>query len=305
MRVSFIHGGGPHMASYRYRAAMPAASLGASMNDPSADVLIFAKPHESELSVLHDAKMAGQVVIVDLCDDHLDRLPWYMEFLALADHIVCNTPVMAERIGAPCTVITDPYEFEEVPPHGCGSRVLWYGHKSNLPGLQAILPSLSAYKVTVISNAEGCRVWSHETMREAFAAHDLVILPPSAPYKSANRAVEAIRQGCFVVAAPHPALTDIPGIWLGDLQEGLAWASTQWSEANARTRLAQDWIREPYSPATQAAAWRSLLRSVPSPIIWAPERFVGRGGRPSIPMDAPMCPAISGNSPYPMPPQIG
>ena len=283
------------MASYRYRAAMPAAALGASLNDPTADVLIFAKPHEMERTLLHDAKLAGATVMVDVCDDHLDSLPWYREFLTLADHIVCNTPVMAERVGQPCTVIADPYEFEECAPHGCGTRVLWYGHKSNLPGLQAVLPSLGAYKVTVISNAEGFRAWSHETMREAFATHDLVILPASASYKSANRAVEAIRQGCFVVAAPHPALTDIPGIWIGDLQEGLAWASTHWNEANAQTKLAQEYVRERYSPATQAAAWRRLLRSVPSPTIWGRGRSGGPAGRPSIPMDAPMCLAISAN----------
>ena len=293
MTLSFIHGGGPHMASYRYRAAMPAEALGASLNDPTADILIFAKPHEQDVATAERAKAEGRTVIVDVCDDHLG-LSWYRDMLGLADQIVCNTDVMAARIGRPCTVIADPYEFEELPPHGSGNRVLWYGHKTNLPGLLAFLPSCT-YPLTVISNAEGYRVWSHETMREAFATHDLVILPHSAPYKSANRAIEAIRQGCFVVAAPHPALLEIPGIWIGDLQEGLTWATSQWSEANARTKQAQDWICTRYAPATQADAWRTLLSRVKSRTTWGPERFVGLVGAPWIATRRPMSPVTSGD----------
>jgi hypothetical protein len=64
----------------------------------------------------------------------------------------------------------------------------------------------------VVSNFEGAIPWSKETMLEEFARADIVVIPTTASYKSANRAIEAIRQGCFVVAEPHPALEGFPDL---------------------------------------------------------------------------------------------
>ncbi len=47
--ISFCHYGNPNMASYRYRAMIPARALGAAINDPSADVIIFAKPIDQDV----------------------------------------------------------------------------------------------------------------------------------------------------------------------------------------------------------------------------------------------------------------
>jgi hypothetical protein len=47
-----------------------------------------------------------------------------------------------------------------------------------------------------------------------------VVIPATAPYKSANRAIEAIRQGCFVVAEPHPALEGFP-IYIGNIKHAI------------------------------------------------------------------------------------
>src|SRR5207247_843080 len=120
-RVSFIHSGDATMASYRYRAAIPARELGASINDRTASTLIFAKPLAHQLIWMGIAKKRQQRVIVDICDDHLDWLH-YQEALRLADQIVCPTDTMARLIrarGYEATIIPDPYEFPRREPH-CG-----------------------------------------------------------------------------------------------------------------------------------------------------------------------------------------
>lgn len=275
MRVSFLHHGGPEMASYRYRAQMPAQALGASLNDPSADVVVLAKPAPEDVSMARTVLDDGRAVIVDLCDDHLDW-PCYRTLLDLATAVTCSTPELARRIAATCareaTVIGDPYEQPEVPPHGAGRRVLWFGHASNLASLRRVMGELQGVELLVVTNAPGYRAWSPGAMQEAWAWADLVILPATAPYKSANRAIESIRQGCFVVAEPHPAIMDIPGIWIGNIREGLEWAVSNWPEANQRTRRAQEYVQARYAPATQASAWKRLLQTVSAPLTLAAGR---------------------------------
>ena len=267
--VSFIHRFGPKAASYRYRAAIPASHLeGASINDPSADVLVYAKPDGIDLMEVKKALAAGKRVIVDFCDDHFDRMH-YRHMLRLADEVTCSTDEMAKRIkglGRDAVVIADPYEFDEVAPHCAGDNLLWFGHGLNMPSLDRIRPQLQGYPLRVVSNTPDTIAWSMETMVEEFAKADIVILPASEKYKSANRAIEAIRQGCFVVAEPHPALEgfDRPygdlGIWIGDIKEGIEWARQNQSEANQRTKLAQDYVSQTFAPRTLAFAWSRVIQ---------------------------------------------
>jgi hypothetical protein len=255
VRISFIHAGNAGMASYRYRAQIPARELGASINDFTADVLIFAKPQAVEVEIAKDAQARGAKVIADFCDDHFD-LPHYREMLKLADEVTCPTEVMATRIGA--KVVPDPYEFPEVLPHCAGGRLLWFGNATNIRSLQRVLPKLAGHSLRVVSNAPGCVPWSTETMFQEFLAADIVILPATKEYKSPNRAIESIRQGCYVVAEPHPSLTGLP-IYIGDIPEGIEWARQNLQEANEQTKRAQDFIRSSFSPKTQADAWRKVL----------------------------------------------
>jgi hypothetical protein len=240
------------MASYRYRAEMPAKSLGVSINDTTADTLIFAKPLPGDAELAERA----QRVIVDVCDDHL-QTPLYQALLACAQVVTCPTPVLAQRIPG-ALVVPDAYEFEEAMPHCSGVKLLWFGHATNFRTLLRVAPTLTRYPLRVVSNVSGTIQWSLETMRHEFAYADMVILPATKDYKSPNRAIEAVRQGCFVVAEPHPSL-DIPGIWIGDIAEGVRWAKHNLTAANERTRQAQDYVRRKYSPETQACAWRKVL----------------------------------------------
>jgi len=257
-RTSFIHWGNKNAASWRYRAHIPSQDW-ASLNDHSADTLIFAKPQANELMDMARAKARGAWVVVDFCDDHFDW-PHYQEALRLADAVTCNTAEMAKRIkelGRDAIVIADPYEFPEMPPHYAGTNLLWFGHHVNRDSLQRILPDLKGYPLRVVSNFEGAIPWSKETMLEEFARADIVVIPTTASYKSANRAIEAIRQGCFVVAEPHPALKDFP-IYIGNIKEGIEWTKQQ--NMNELISKAQRFVREEFSPQILIDKWKSATK---------------------------------------------
>jgi uncharacterized Rossmann fold enzyme len=257
-RTSFIHWGNKNAASWRYRAKIPSGDW-ATLNDLTADTLIFAKPQASELMDMARAKARGAWVVVDFCDDHFDWMH-YQEALRLADAVTCSTTEMAKRIkelGRDATVIPDPYEFPEMPPHCNGVNLLWFGHHVNRDSLQRILPDLKGYPFAVVSNFDGAIPWSKETMLREFARADIVVIPTTASYKSANRAIEAIRQGCFVVAEPHPALEGFP-IYIGNIKEGIEWTKQQ--NMNELILEAQNFVRERFTPQILIDKWKTATK---------------------------------------------
>ena len=254
-RTSFIHWGDKTSASWRYRAKIPSEGW-ATLNDFTADTLIFAKPQANELMHMARAKARGAWVVVDFCDDHFDWVH-YKEALRLADAVTCPTEAMAQIIkkhGRDAMVIADPYEYPEAKPHYNGVNLLWYGHGVNKKSLERIMPDLEGYPLRVVSNFGGTIPWSHETMLEEFARADIVIIPKTEEYKSPNRAIEAIRQGCFVVAEPQPSLKDFP-IWLGDIKEGIEWTKSQ--NMNELISKAQKFVTEWYTPKILIDKWKT------------------------------------------------
>lgn len=276
-RVSFIHWADDTAASYRYRARIPAEAMGASLNDKTAGTLIFSKPQANELMDMERARARGAWVVVDFCDDHFDW-PHYAEALRLADMVTCPTEKMHEIIktrGRTAMVIPDPYEYDELPPHCNGTRLLWFGHEVNKMSLARIMPDLEGYTLRVVSNFGGAIPWSRETLLEETAHADIVVLPATDEYKSPNRCIEAIRRGCFVVAEPHPALNNIPGIWIGNIKEGIEWAQQHPQQANERVSLSQSYVRERFHPKTLASAWKSAIQR---PITSVAAKSIGKAG---------------------------
>lgn len=272
MRISFIHSGGESWASYRYRARRPAEALGASLNDPTADVLVFVKPVREDLETATAAQRRGARVVFDICDDHFGH-DIYRQMAHLADFVTCPTTTMATHLASygihqPIAVVPDPYEFEQLEPRGVPERprLLWFGHALNLGSLVHVLPSLLDYPVEIVSNipVPGYRFtpWSLQNLRDAFKRSDIVILPATVPWKSPNRTVEAIRQGLPVVAAPTPALRDFPGVYLGRIREGIETLIQEGERAAGRVREGQAWIEPRYSLETCAEAWREALAGV-------------------------------------------
>lgn len=276
-RVSFIHCMDETQASYRYRAKIPAEYIGASLNDLTADTLIFAKPHAHELMDMARAKARGAWVVADFCDDHFEWMH-YQEALRLADAVTCPTVAMQTLIkgmGRDAVVIGESYESPEVLPHCNGVNLLWFGHQVNRDSLARIMPDIAEYPLRVVSNFKGSIPWSQQVMDREFVSADIVIIPATDKNKSNNRTLEAIRNGCFVVAEPHPSLMDIPGIWIGNIKEGIEWTRQNLAMARARTLTAQSYVKAQYGPQTLASAWRNAIQR---PITSEAEKSTGTDG---------------------------
>jgi hypothetical protein len=167
---------------------------------------------------------------------------------------------MARRIkvlGRDAVVIPDPFEYPLKKPHCKAVNLLWYGHQVNRASLERILPEIAGYHLRVVSNFAGSIPWSKKTMLKEFAQADIVVLPATETYKSANRAIEAIRQGCFVVAEPHPALEGFP-IYIGNIKDGIEW--TLKNKANRLISKAQSYVTERFSPQTLSAKWKTATK---------------------------------------------
>jgi hypothetical protein len=80
-------------------------------------------------------------------------------------------------------------------------------------------------------------------------------MPATAEYKSPNRAVEAIRQGCFVVSERD---LGIPEIYVGNIKEGIEWTQTQ--NVNQRISKAQKFVTEEFSPKILIDKWKTLTK---------------------------------------------
>lgn len=276
--VVWVHRYGDSLASYRYRAQIPCEQVAkhngfqTAMNDGEADIVIFSKPNADELPMAQKAKDDGAKVIVDFADDHFQRDDSYFKFAALADGIVCASPIMRGRIydyvKRDSAVISDPYEFEEVAPHADGEDFLWFGHIGNFQELVSVTESMGNKRLRVVTGPQtlpGVIPWSVANLRKAFSESNIVILPvkPNSDFKSPNRLINSIRQGCFPVCMPHPAYTEFRRfVWVGNFPTGLRWADGFRKELNDRVLEAQGYVREHYSPEVIGKQWADFLEAV-------------------------------------------
>ena len=257
--ISFNHAGGESMASYRLRARLPASLLGA-VNDPAQPIQVFAKPIPPDVEIAKKFREQDKFVITDICDPHLDQRH-YRELVDLSHAVTCNTEWMKtflmDELGREIHVIPDVYEADEFVPHCSGDRILWFGNAINLGSLKRVEHHLKGHPVTVLSNATGFQ-WSPELQHEALLKADIVVMPETAPYKSANRTIEAIRYGCCVIAEPHPSLDGFP-IYKGNIKRGIEWAIRNPEQANDMTLAGQDYVRKLYSPRILENAWKTIM----------------------------------------------
>jgi hypothetical protein len=257
VKVTF-HSFGEHLASSRYRAAIPQRFF-----ECGNDILVIGKHGWT-----WEAKTEGfRAVVYDVCDDHYsDHLaPHYLRCTQRADLVTCNSEEMARIIlaqtGRKAIVIPDPYEQPERPAR-VHDKLLWFGHRTNLPDLIPWLHKIPP--CTVVSNTplQGVTQWSPEAMDRAFDDAGLVVIPTGKSMaKSGNRAIESLRRGLFVVGGVLPAHGDL-GIWIGDIADGVRWALGHQDEALSRIKAAQAYIRDEYSPERIGGLWKAALESI-------------------------------------------
>lgn len=259
----------PHVASYRYRCAIP----GLELIDAPYDVTVLAKNWVH----LEDVIDIQGPIVWDCCDDHFshDQLgSYYCAMALLADAITVPTEGMRKRVlaatGKDSFVVADPYEFPLAKPlmkSGWAKKLFWYGHKSNLHSLMERRDAFEGRDTLVMSNYKGCIPWSHEGMLKGFDWCDAVPIPVAqdekSQAKSPNRMVEAIRQGRYVVASPMPAYEGY-GMWQGDIKEGLEWVDDNPDLALQAVREAQQIVEAKHSPQVIAAQWLEVFKYVTS-----------------------------------------
>lgn len=278
MKAVFIHRMGPDFASYRYRAAIPAAEVGGTVNGGEANVLIFSKPTPDDLVLAKESKAEGIKIVADLGDDHFRHPVWgpiYVEMAKLADVLVTPTENQAGRIMKYISrkvdaVIPDPYEEPLTAPHANGAaRFLWYGNACNLKDLTPYMPFLKDMPLTIVTSANHKEPydyihWSPQAQTEQLQAANVVLLPvrKGVEYKSPNRLVNALRAGCFVVGSEHPSHQEFRRyVWTGNLMTGVKWAQHFRKELNEIVAEGQVYI-EKFSPANVGKQWVQLLETL-------------------------------------------
>lgn len=270
----------PHLATYRYRCEVPARELSqingfkTGINDGDADIAVFSKPIVEDVEIAKNLKAEGAKIVVDLQDNHFrtSKEETYRKIAEVADSIVCATDVMRQIIGQEtgkdAVVIGDPYEYDEKEPHANGEDLLWFGHHVNFKDLVDVMPMLGSRRLRVVTGPQhvpGTTPWSIQNMVKSFELSNIVILPTreGSEYKSPNRLVNSIRQGCFAVCMQHPSYYDFRDFcWVGDFNTGLRWTDAFRDELNDRVKEAQDYVRDRYSPKTIGLLWANYLESV-------------------------------------------
>lgn len=259
MNVTFKHQG-EHLASARYRCIIPARELTALGVGFGNDWLIIGK---------HNWKWEEQVkgyrsVCFDVCDDHYSDA-WaehYTINTLRADLVTTNSDELArvilDKTGKTAVVIPDPWEQPENPARVHGDSVLWFGHQTNLIDISQYVGKIK--NLEIMTGAAGFKnKWSPEAMDAAFTKAGLVVIPTGKSMcKSGNRAIESIRRGLFVLHGYLPSYADL-GMYCGDIQDGVKWALDNREQAMQRISMAQQYVREQYSPQRIGKMWLKAL----------------------------------------------
>lgn len=308
------------LASARYRVVIPAqqlarmgheamvASLPAggwpdAVRETACDVLVVSKSfHGANEELAAAMKARGVRIVVDFCDDHFAHPQYgahFRQLAALADTIVVSTEAMAAAVrantGRESIVIADPVEGPRGAPRFAprfpSLRLVWFGHPSNLGGLQAKAQELEALArlmpvrmslVTAPSDdarafaarlamaqPERLRVefvpWSTQATWKALEEADLAWIPvaegPGKAVKSANRLLESLWAGRLAVADALPAyalFADLVPIG-ADLPGAVAAALADPGATQARLREAQRRIARVHSAFACGASWAKAL----------------------------------------------
>jgi len=251
------------MASYRYRAEIPAKFLGAEINTGNADVVIFSKPIDGDEHIAAQAKKDGTKIVVDFCDNHL-HTSVYQKMTGLADKITCPSKAMQDELkaqGFDSEIIADPYEFEIRPPHANGQKMLWFGHQSNLGEIIPYLKMPIEVLTGPNKHVETYTPWSVQGLEDALTRNNIVLIPDGKKTRSNNRMVNAIAMGCFVMGGKQLGEWK-KFIYSGPLHHGFQFSKCFENELNDMVKVGQEYIAKHHSPEFIGKQWGDLCASI-------------------------------------------
>ncbi len=287
-KVNYVTVADEHMASFRYRIANLFPHLSKVFDvfitkGPrfDADIIVMSKHFDKDAG--YDALNAKAAIVMDVCDNHFESAEhgeYYRTMCTEADLVTCNSRAMREEIearvpGVKTRVIPEPYEMPELsacPYFHNPPRLMWFGHPSNLDTLEDVNFPGKLYIVT--GNQRGFHgnvnylPYSHDMMIGTAGISDAVIIPTLPKLvqkvtKSANRFIEALRLGKFVIAGNSPAHDEFAGFgYIGETLDGCKWLLSNTEEAMQRIAKGQEYIKERYSPQAIAGRWRAVFDEV-------------------------------------------
>jgi len=188
--------------------------------------------------------------------------------------------------GKDSIVMPDPFERPKLPPKfepGSTIKLLWFGSQSSFKFFpfveiwQRLEREIGNYKYTMISaktdrvlnkmqtrqskgqvtginfNKIDMREWSWDLQGELLRDWDIVLMPvqtenPRTDTKSANRLIDSIISGKFVITTPlHSYQEFAPYTWQGDYIEGIKWAMANPDEVLKMITAGQQYVEENYS----------------------------------------------------------
>lgn len=257
MRVTFASFG-EQLATSRLRAIIPQRELEKLGVMRGMDVLVYGKHF-----ITIDQTRPYSRRVFDISDNHFDAPllgAYYREHALAADLVTCSSEVLKgiikEETGRDAVVIPEPYESRQRTP-SIGDLLYWFGHESNLNDLRRVAPSLEKWPIVTLTG----EAWSIERHNEVMENPLIVIIPTGKSMaKSENRMVEAIRQGKYVCAEYLPAYEQfVQYMPTGNIASGVEWALSNQEEAIERIKLAQEYIRNRFSPETIGKRWLEVL----------------------------------------------
>ena len=272
LMVQFVTRGSPHLASYRLRIASPAGYLrgkgvgvGVGGFEP-ADVHVFSKHWDAE--DLENA-LRSPCPVFDLCDDHFSGAHGvHYRLMCERCSVVCSSRRLVERVleetGKAAVYIPEAWEYLGpslgVREPSSDPICLWFGHSSNLSTLGTIVPRLG--KLIICTNAQGRGIvpYSPGALWKCLEACDIVIIPQEKDWKSANRLVQSLHYGRFVVASDIPSYRGFDQ-YLGDILEGVDWVRQNAGHITERIISGRSAISS-FAPESVGRMWLNYISDV-------------------------------------------
>lgn len=178
---------------------------------------------QAEANHADEVKRLGKVLIANVCESLFEFGDWFAKFLQKADHVVCCSYALEERVrqvNSNTTVIEDIVEnsFEynctytreteklKVVCVGMGGSV---AHVNNL---RPIIEKLGYQLVTIHEHSDATIKWNLSTWQRDVAQCDISIIPSDVkkqPCKSNNRLTTCLSIGLPTIASPLDAYTRI------------------------------------------------------------------------------------------------
>lgn len=290
-KVHLVSQASPHLASTRMRVDKPLevfkgdkefeVSAGPLL-DPTADIAVFSK-HFTQKYMIETAqccRIFGIKTIFDVCDDHFSNSKFdkfYKNMSELVDLVtVCgpNLQLPVKKVAdKDALVIKDPITFPEYEPTSLAGdlRIVWYGHQTNLAGLERYIFDLPKFDLicnkimeSEVGNVNSI-MWKEGLVESKIKDYDVVILPLSHDKmtKNSNRAVDALHAGRFVITDARRVYGELADyIYIGDMTSGLEWVENNREEARQMVIEGQKYVKNNYSDEVIKENWKEAFKHV-------------------------------------------